>query len=288
MYLNYANNQWDTPQGYTTTSTALEINSCGTYQLDGSDYLETCRPNGRQDYQLLYIASGKGYFYKNEKAKATILPSGSIFVYAPENYQRYEFFGKHHTCVYWIHFTGEAISTLFSQYQLPISAQSFSVGSSYHYVALFDQIIEELQKKNPCYNESMRLYFQQLLLSMGRTQGISPKQSNTENIMETFTTYLQQHYQDPIDMDTYIRKQGYSISTFYRQFTQHIGCSPLQYLIQIRIKNAEMLLSSTNLSIGEIASMVGYENALYFSRIFAKHVGCPPSEYRKRLRNPVL
>ena len=47
------------------------------------------------------------------------------------------------------------------------------------------------------------------------------------------------------------------------------------------INNAMNLLDDTNYSIEKIANSVGYDNALYFSRLFSKHVGMSPREYRK-------
>ena len=43
----------------------------------------------------------------------------------------------------------------------------------------------------------------------------------------------------------------------------------------------KQLLRAADYSINEIAAIVGYDNALYFSRLFRKHVGVPPREYRR-------
>ena len=59
-----------------------------------------------------------------------------------------------------------------------------------------------------------------------------------------------------------------------------MGMTPMQYITFLRITRAKELLRSTDYSIQEISSMVGYENPLYFSRIFKKQTGYSPSEYR--------
>ena len=58
--------------------------------------------------------------------------------------------------------------------------------------------------------------------------------------------------------------------------------TPLQYILSLRINNAQSLLETTKYNITEIASFVGYDNPLYFSRIFKKQAGMSPSEYRKK------
>ena len=58
----------------------------------------------------------------------------------------------------------------------------------------------------------------------------------------------------------------------------------MQYILSIRISNAESLLEATEYNMTEISNIVGYENPLYFSRIFKKMKGLSPSEYRKRIK----
>ena len=56
--------------------------------------------------------------------------------------------------------------------------------------------------------------------------------------------------------------------------------TPMQYILSIRIANAQNLLETTGYTISEIAAIVGYDNPLYFSRIFKKQKGLSPKEYR--------
>jgi len=57
---------------------------------------------------------------------------------------------------------------------------------------------------------------------------------------------------------------------------------PMQYITSLRIAAAKGYLENSDKSIAEIAAAVGYENALYFSRIFKKRTGMTPSEYKQR------
>ena len=60
--------------------------------------------------------------------------------------------------------------------------------------------------------------------------------------------------------------------------------SPKQYILNIRMNNAQNLLESTDYTVAEIAAIVGYDNALYFSRIYHKQKGQAPSDYRKKMK----
>ena len=85
-----------------------------------------------------------------------------------------------------------------------------------------------------------------------------------------------------INISEYAASNGMSISWFIKNFKKYTGKTLFQYLTALRLTNAQVLLETTTYSINEIASIVGYPNTLYFSRIFHKQKGCSPSEYRSR------
>ena len=58
----------------------------------------------------------------------------------------------------------------------------------------------------------------------------------------------------------------------------------MKYILSTRIRNAQILLETTDYNISNIASMVGYENAFYFSRLFKREKGLSPAAYRKIFR----
>ena len=66
-------------------------------------------------------------------------------------------------------------------------------------------------------------------------------------------------------------------------FKLYMKISPAQYILSLRMVNAQSLLENTEYNIGEIAEIVGYDNPLYFSRVFKKEYGVSPAQYRKNL-----
>ena len=85
-------------------------------------------------------------------------------------------------------------------------------------------------------------------------------------------------------MENYTASRGMSISWFIRSFKEFIGFTPMQYILSLRITNAQNLLQNTEYNVTEIADIVGYDNPLYFSRLFKKQSGISPSEFRKKVR----
>lgn len=64
--------------------------------------------------------------------------------------------------------------------------------------------------------------------------------------------------------------------------------SPAQYILSLRMVNAQSLLENTDYKIGEIAEIVGYDNQLYFSRVSRKEYGVSPAQYRKKMEKSSL
>ena len=65
------------------------------------------------------------------------------------------------------------------------------------------------------------------------------------------------------------------------EFTQYIGISPVQYLLNKRIDASCHLLKNSKLKIHEVGAMVGIENTNHFINLFKKKIGCTPLEYRQ-------
>lgn len=92
--------------------------------------------------------------------------------------------------------------------------------------------------------------------------------------------YIEEYYYTNItakDVADHVELNGSYIGTLFKQ---HLGISPNNYIIRVRMNKAKQLLKETNFRVYEIAQMVGYENNYYFNRLFKKSVGLTPNEYR--------
>lgn len=83
------------------------------------------------------------------------------------------------------------------------------------------------------------------------------------------------------NMDNAIDKVGLCKDYASRLFLKHKGITLLQFLHHTRLTYAEKLLSSTTLTISEIATLCGFIDPLYFSRLFKKKLGVSPQNYTK-------
>lgn len=74
----------------------------------------------------------------------------------------------------------------------------------------------------------------------------------------------------------------YSYIQTYRKIQGATGCSPSIYIRQIRLNRACQLLVKTDLTINQIAFLVGFKTQSYFSAKFSEYKGISPTQYRKQ------
>ncbi len=100
--------------------------------------------------------------------------------------------------------------------------------------------------------------------------------------IKSMISYIQSHYQDKITVRDIAASVNISERVCYRYFMRNIGMSPVEYLLQYRIRAAEELLANTDKPVTEIALLVGFNNSSYFGKVFHAATGHAPREYRKK------
>lgn len=264
-------------------SKPLIVTQCGTYHLYTRPKLPTWRPRGRLDFQLLYIAAGKGHFHFADKDE--IVSAGHMVLYRPKEPQKYEYYCEDQTEVYWVHFTGGNVKNILRSYGITDDKRVFYCGSGLEYQNHFRTMIQELQMCKEDYQEMLEMHLRQIFITIHRYLNTEAAVGNSQiaEAIDKSRTYFSEHYNENIRIDEYASSLGMSTSWFIRNFKQYTGETPMQYILALRIHNAEILLKNPQYNISEISQIIGYENPLYFSRVFKKVKGLSPSDYRKNI-----
>ncbi len=95
--------------------------------------------------------------------------------------------------------------------------------------------------------------------------------------------YIDTHYMENFNLDDLALRFHLSKYHLVREFSRFYGRSPMSYLEDRRIREAKYLLSSTHLSMTEIASTLGFSSSSYFSQRFHASVAMTPMDYRRSL-----
>lgn len=105
---------------------------------------------------------------------------------------------------------------------------------------------------------------------------------NQQKIQQAIT-YIQENYAKDLNMAVVSNHISMNYSLFSVSFKQVTGSNFVNFLKEIRIREAKKLLSDTDLRVIEISQAVGYENEKHFMKIFKSACGVSPSEYRKNM-----
>ena len=96
-------------------------------------------------------------------------------------------------------------------------------------------------------------------------------------------TYTFTHFKESISIENIAEIAFLSRSQFSAFFKLHTGKTYIQFLNELRIENACILLKNQRYTIAQICYEVGFQNVSNFTRQFKKIKACTPSEYRKSM-----
>lgn len=254
----------------------VTVLSCGHYRLQQASRFRTARLQGRPDWQLLYLAAGRGRFLLQGDYRW--VTAGQAVLYRPGEPQDYTYYAADSPEVYWIHFAGERVEELLTRYGLTDSL--LTVGDRPAFRQLPEQIIRDIQQQAPHGEDMTALWLVQWLIALqrGRTEGTHPAGNS---LIRQAVADFHARFAQPFSVADYARSLHMEPGWFSRLFRRYTGLSPQPYLIELRMTHAARLLRSTDCPVGEVARLVGYEDPLYFSRLFTCRFGLSPRAYRK-------
>jgi AraC-like DNA-binding protein len=124
--------------------------------------------------------------------------------------------------------------------------------------------------------------------ALGRLSFVSSKVWHGSNVMRLEATlqYLHENYAESLPLPAVARKAGFSVPTFSRVFKKATGTSFLTYVRAIRVEHAKNLITTTPMSIDQIAQACGFQSQHHLIRSFKKTTNQTPGAYRKAHAHP--
>ena len=156
------------------------------------------------------------------------------------------------------------------------------------------QLIEEFNQQQTNFHFIGRALVMEMMILLLRSlekeeqfqDAAHTNQSDRMNqVVQLITTYMENNYAKEISIEQLATLYYVSPTYLSKIFKDLTGVSPINYLIQIRLKNAHQMLEKQDLTVKEVAKAVGYEDAYHFSKSFKKHFGISPSVVKNNLSN---
>jgi len=250
----------------------LSVYSAGSQQcVPGQSW----GPAVRDHYLLHYVSAGKGVYvcggreYPIVAGEAFVIYPGELVTYRPDDREPWEY--------HWVGFVGaEAKEQLrlcgFSRSQ-PVNTLPGST------------VVEDLRRiyaangPSPAAEAEMvgRLW---LFFAHCIREDPRPAPAAEPDYLAQALRYIRGNFAEDFSILQLAEHVGVSRSQLYRAFETRFDQSPQAFLQQYRIREAAALLTSTDLSVEEVAASTGFRDPLYFSRVFRREKGRSPRTYR--------
>ena len=227
--------------------------------------------------ELLYIFSESGrYIVGNYEYAVT----AGDFVICNANIEHGEDpFQEHHIQTYCLVLSGAKLEI--EENQRPI----ISLGKENPIGELLPKLYNMFHKREgyseACRHFALGIYFLLQRMLIERETNPNPKRIKREQLVYKIVDYLNEHYAENLTLQKISEKFFISASNLSHAFKKETGLSPIQYIMQRRIGEAQSLLVETSLPIQEIEYQLGFNDTAHFSKMFKKYVGVTPKEYRK-------
>lgn len=152
-------------------------------------------------------------------------------------------------------------------------------------LSCMQSVLQEMQECKPEYQTACLAYIDIILVHLMRNASVSVTQASARfpanRQCAAVRQYIDRHYKENLTLDHLA--ETVSINKYYmaHAFKREYGVSPINYLIHCRIREGKQLLAETDLSLSQIATVLGFSSSSYFSQSFRKAEGISPTEYRK-------
>ena len=145
-------------------------------------------------------------------------------------------------------------------------------------------LLDELKKDDHQVFNIGQNILEMIILKLDQYQTIQAQVSSDKKINSTIyevKKYIDLNYSDSISLDDLAQLSHLNKYYLSHSFKEETGVSPIQYLNETRIKNAKILLESSNYSISEVARFTGFSSQSFFSQRFKEITDWSPSQYRE-------
>ncbi len=126
--------------------------------------------------------------------------------------------------------------------------------------------------------------FMEIITQIGRAGRPGQPADRVSILVGDAVGYINRNYASPVTVDELAHVAKMSARNFFRHFRNTIGCTPIEYLLQVRITRAAELLFLTDAGVEEIALQCGFCDGNYFCRKFREAKGTTPRNFRLQAR----
>ncbi len=244
----------------------------------------TCPPRRLSGYAAVWVSNGTGWLETSATSQRLQIVSGTLFWLFPNVTHSYAPDSAGWT-EQWALFEGSLV-TSFERLGFLSSAQPVQhIGSSAAIEAIFAQLYADFNESGPLTGVlSASLIHRLIIVAHQIAVEMQAEYDPVVRAIQRSRKWLDEHAFAICDIEGLAEDCHMGYSTFRRHFKSLVGCSPKEYILRIRLRQAKELLAFTQQSVAEVAKSVGFVDSFYFSRLFHEKEGMSPSLFRAQQR----
>ena len=278
-------NDRDAQWGLTVSTVGMDDVAIGEHyptkgHADGY-YFDMERGRRLNEYQMLYLVDGEGLF-QSSHVEGKRIKAGDLFLLFPDEWHSYGPTERSKWKSYWIGFKGKNIDDRVKANFLSPEKPIYHLGYSAGIIELYEAALRTAFEEPPYAQQILAGIVNHLIGMMyaqERSIELNKNQSHVEMISKA-RLRIREELESELTIQHLAEDLGVSYSNFRKLFKQYTGLSPALYQQDLRLQRAKELLSTTKLSIKEIAYRLNFESPDYFSSKFRMKTGIKPSEFR--------
>ena len=149
-------------------------------------------------------------------------------------------------------------------------------------------ILREMELKNPGYEDICQAYMEILIIRLMRSTSLAvpaePQTISGNRQCAAVRRHIDVHFKEPLTLEQLAEEAHMNKFYLSHAFKREYGVSPINYMITKRIEESKYLLAETDLSLSQVAQMLGFSSPSYFSQVFRRTQNLSPTEYRQNTR----
>ena len=244
-------------------------------------YFDPVKGRVLNEYQLLYITNGNGLFTFGNDKQNCFISEGKMFFLMPGVWHSYKPLPNAGWNEYWIGFRGPIIDKIVEEGFFLNRPPVFTIGLNERIVDLYHKAIEIANEERAGYQQALSgivMHILGLMYYRDKTRDFQDEELIRK--MKKAKVIMRESVYKNISPEQIALELNISYSGFRRAFREFTGTSPLKYIIELKMNEAKRLLSTTFLTVKEIAYKLNFDNPDYFPVFFKKRTGLTPIEYR--------
>lgn len=237
------------------------------------------------EYQLLYLTEGEGIF-ESTNQKPTRIKQGDLFLLFPGEWHTYHPLPSKGWKSYWLGFKGKNMDDRVRAGFLSPTKPVYSVGFSSEIVHLYEEAFVKAKEEAAYAQQTLAgiaNHLIGLMYSLERNNLLN-KDQNRVDMINRARLRIREALESNLTIQQVAQELGISYSNFRKLFKEYTGVAPSMYQQELRLQRAKEMLSTTNMSIKEIAYRLNFESPDYFSSKFKIKTGIKPSDFRSETR----